>query len=59
MVKIVEEVAPGCILRLLKGEKEWKKHILGFVDDKRHYVNSSHSKISKSVIRGIEHAVSC
>ena len=34
MVKIVEEVAPGCILRLLKGEKEWKTHIVGFVDDK-------------------------
>ena len=43
MLKIVEVVAPGCRLRLTNGEKEWNKHIVGFVDDKRHYVNSPYS----------------
>ena len=59
MMKIVEEVAPGCRLCLPKGKNEWNKHIVGFVDDKRHYVNSSYSKLSKPVIRAMEQSVSC
>ena len=58
-MKIVEEIAPGCRLRLPKGEKEWKKLSVGFVDDKRYYVNSTHSQMRKSVIRGMEQSVSC
>ena len=57
MMKIVEEEAPGCSLRLPKGDKEWKKHIVGFVDDKRHYVNSPKSQICKRVIKGMEQSV--
>ena len=37
MMKTVKEEAPGCSLRLPTGEKEWKKHIVGFVDDKRYF----------------------
>ena len=59
MMNTLEEVAPWCRLRLPKGEKERKTHIVDFVDDKRHYVNSPHSQIRKSVIRGMEQPVSC
>ena len=59
MMKIVEEVAPGCRLCLPKGEKEWNTHIVDFVDDKRHYINSPHSQLRKSVIRVMEQSVSC
>ena len=31
MMKIVEEIAPGCKLRLPKGDKEWNKHIVGVI----------------------------
>ena len=59
MIKIIEKVASGCRLRLSTGEKEWKKHIVGFVDDKRHFLNSPHLQIRKSVIRGMEQSVYC
>ena len=54
MMKIVEEETPGCILRLPKEKKEWEKHIVAFVDDKRHYVNSPNSQMCNSVIKGME-----
>ena len=54
MMKIVEEVAPGCKIRLPKGEKEWNKYIVGFIDDKSQYVNSANSQVNKTVIRGME-----
>ena len=59
MIIIVEEVASGCRLRLPTGEKEWKKHIVGFVDDKRYFLYLPHLQIRKSVIRGMEQSVYC
>ena len=39
MMELVEEVAPKCIINLKNSKEIWAIKTLGFVDDKRYYVN--------------------
>ena len=58
MIKVVEEVSTGCVIQLPKGSKTWKKYMLDFVDDKRHYVNGNNKQTSKSILTAMEISVS-
>ena len=58
MIKVVEEVSTGCVIQLPKGSKTWKKYMLDFVDDKRHYVNGNNKQRSKSILTAMEISVS-
>ena len=40
MIKIAGELIEGYTINLPQGKVTWTIHILGFVDDKRHYVNN-------------------
>ena len=58
MIKTVEEVAQGYTITLSRGERQRNIHMLGFVDDKYHYVNSIPKQITKISITATETSVS-
>ena len=45
MIKVAEELTAGCVINLPQGNATWNIHILGFVDDKRHYVNNLQKRV--------------
>ena len=58
MMKIVDQIAPGCTIELPKGKEIWIIKMMAFVDDKRHYTNSLKQQLIKSVIKAMEKSVS-
>ena len=58
MIEVVEEVSKCCVIQLSKGSKTWEKHMLAFVDDKRHYVNGNNKQTSKSILTAMDIFVS-
>ena len=58
MMEVVEEVASGCKRTLPKTIEKWNVYMIGFVDDKRHYVNSPEMIIRKCIIKAIQRSVS-
>ena len=58
MMGIVDKVAPGCTIELPKGKAKWIIKMMAFVDDTRHYTNSTRQKLSELVIKAMEQSVS-
>ena len=58
MIAVVEDVSQGCIITLPRGNAQWQKHMLAFVDDKRHYVNSLPKQSNKNILTAMEISVS-
>ena len=57
MIKVAEELTEGCTIKLPQGKATWTIHILGFVDDKRHYVNNFKERILKHLIGALEQSI--
>lgn len=55
MIEVVEEVSQGCTITLPRGNKQWRNHILAFVDDKRHYVIFLPEKTKKTYSRKLKY----
>ena len=53
-MKIVDQVAPGCTIKLPKGNTKLNIKIMGFVDDKRHYTNTLTQQIIIKVIKAMK-----
>ena len=58
MIAVVEDVSQGCTITLPRGNTQWRKHMLTFVDDKRHYVNSLPTQSNKDILTAMELSVS-
>lgn len=58
MMEVVKVVAQGCTINLPRGGKQWNIHMLGLVDDKRHYVNLIPKEIKKILLSAMELLVS-
>ena len=58
MIAVVEDVSQGCIINLPRGSKQWKKHMLAFVDDKRHYVNCLLNQSNKNILTAMKISMS-
>ena len=58
MIAVVKDVSQGCIITLPRGNTQWQKHMLVFVDDKRHYVNSLPKQSNKNILTAMEVSVS-
>ena len=58
MMKIVDQVVPGCTIELPKINAKWIITMMTFVDDKRHYTNSLRQQLSEIVIKVMEKSVS-
>ena len=58
MIDTIDKVAPSCVIQLPQSNKTWKMHILAFVDDKSHYVNSSTNQRSIDITKAMEQPVS-
>ena len=58
MIEVVKEVSPGCVIQLPRESNQWERHMLAFVDDKRHYVNGNPTQSSKSILTAMELSVS-
>ena len=58
VMKIVESIAPGCTIKILKKSKTWNIHMVRFVDDKRHYTNQLHSVLTEKVIQAMKKYIS-
>ena len=58
MIEVVDEVSKSCVIKLSRGSKTWEKHMLAFVDDKRHYVNGNNKQTSKSILTVMDISVS-
>lgn len=39
MIEVIDNMAPGCTIILPNNNKTWTIKIIGFVDDKRYYIN--------------------
>ena len=53
----VAQTAPGCEISMPNGPASWKVHMLGFVDNKRHYINNTSFVSAKILIIAIERSV--
>ena len=58
MIDTIEKVAPGCVIQLPQTKETWKMHMLAFVDNTRHHVNSTTYQLSIDIIKVIEQSVS-
>ena len=58
MMKIVDQISPGCTIELPKGNSKWNIKMMRFVDDKRHYTNTLMQQIITTVIMSMEQSVS-
>ena len=54
MTVVTEDVSQGCIINLPRGNKQWKKYMLVFVDDKRHYINCLPNQPNKNIFTAME-----
>ena len=57
ILKIAEELTEGCTIKLPQGKATWTIHILGFVDDKRHYVNNFKERVLQHSIDTLEQSI--
>ena len=58
MMEIVDQVAPGCTIELPKGNAKWNIKMMGFVDDKRHYINTLTHQLITTFIKAMEQSIS-
>ena len=58
IIVVIEDVSQGCIINLPRGSKQWEKHMLAFVDDKRHYINCLPKQTNKNILTVMEISVS-
>ena len=49
MMETVEHVVPGCTIQLPNNHKTWEVKMLGFVDDKNHYVNNILKQLQQTI----------
>jgi len=57
MIKVAEELTESCTIHLPQGKTTWSIHILGFVADKRHYVNNSKKQKVRHLINTLETSI--
>ena len=57
MIDTIEKVAQGWVIQLPQSNETWKMHMLAFVDDKRHYVNSTTNQRSIDIMKAMEQSV--
>ena len=58
MIAVVEDVSQGCIINLPRGNTKWQKHMLAFVDHKRHNVNCLPNQSNKNILTAMRISVS-
>lgn len=54
MIELIAEAAPGYTHISTKRKERMKIHMMEFVDDKRHYVNSPRLKLKNTIIKAME-----
>ena len=57
MIKIAGELTEGCTINLPRGKVIWTIHILGFVDDKRHYMNNLKKRVIQHLLDAFEKSI--
>ena len=57
MIKVSEELTERCTINLPQGKTTWTIHILGFVDDKRHYVNNLKKRVIQHLLDALEKSI--
>ena len=57
MIKVVEELTEGCIINLPQGKTTLTIHILGFVHDKRHYINNFKKRVLQHLLDTLEKSI--
>ena len=45
MIEVIETLPSNCTIQLPSSSKTWTIHMIGFVDNKRHYVNKIQQNI--------------
>ena len=56
-MKIIRQ-SLGCqIQKIAQGKATWRIHVLGFVDDKRHYVNNFKERVLQHLIDALEQSI--
>ena len=54
MVNVAEELTEGCTTNLPQGNTTWTIHILGFVDDKRHYIDNLKNRVLQRLLEALK-----
>ena len=57
MIDTIEKVVQDCVIQLPQSNETWKMHMLAFVDDKRHCVNSTTTQVCIDIIKSMERSV--
>ena len=57
MIKVAEGLTESCTINLPQVKAPWSIHILGFVDDKRHYINNSKKRMIQHLIDALEKSI--
>ena len=57
MMETVEQTVPGCTIQLPNNHKTWEIKMLGFVDDKKHYVNKIMKQLKQSITEAMQQSI--
>ena len=57
MIKVIEELTEGCTINLPLCKATCTIHMLGFVDDKSHYVTNLHTRILKHLLEALKKSI--
>ena len=57
MMQIVDKEAPGCTIQIPNNGNKWEIKIVGFVDDKKHYVNNLSRKTKETLEQAMQRSI--
>ena len=57
MINITEELTEGFTINLPQDNATLTIHILGFVDDKRHYINNSKKRVLQHILATLDKSI--
>ena len=57
MMEMAEQVVPGCTIQLSNDHQTEEVKLLGFFDDKKHYVNNILNQLKQTITETIQQSI--
>ena len=57
IMKMVEKAVPGCTIHVPNNNQTWEVKMLGFVDDKKHYINNILKQLQQTITESMQQLI--
>lgn len=54
---MVEKAVPGCTIHVPNNNQTWEVKMLGFVDDKKHYINNILKQLQQTITESMQQLI--